>query len=88
MADAKKAEACWKTCDAVYSNTSMALVRWIDGEEEDDDDEGKLDCMCAVGDVIDETVIGPDVFCDSECEVTELYKILIIFKVIFDLFQY
>ena len=82
MADAKEAEACWKTCDAVYANTSMALVRWIATAEQNDDDDGdeggKLDCMCAVGDVIDDTLVGPDVFCDSECKDREMDKILIL----------
>ena len=55
----------------MYANTSMALVRWIaaaEQKDDDDGDEGKLDCMCAVGDVIDDTLVGPDVFCDSECK--------------------
>ena len=39
---------------------------------EEEEDEGKLDCMCAVGDVIDGNIVGPDVFCDSECKVREL----------------
>ena len=81
MADAKEAEACWKTCDAVYANTSMALVRWIATAEQTDDDGdegGKLDCMCAVGDVIDDTLVGPDVFCDSECKDRKMDKILIL----------
>ena len=44
------------------------FLRWMEEEEED----GKLDCMCAVGDVIDRNIVGPDVFCDSECKVREL----------------
>ena len=41
------------------------MIRWIDT------DEGSLDCLCAVGDVIDDTLVGPDVFCDSECHDSE-----------------
>ena len=49
---------------------SLYLYRLIDKQEEDE--EGKLDCMCAVGDVIDGNIVGPDVFCDSECKGREL----------------
>ena len=64
VADAKEADACWRTCDTVYANSSMALVRWIVAD-------GRLDCLCTVGDVIDATVVGPDVFCDTECQNSE-----------------
>ena len=46
---------------------SNFIFRWIG-----DDEDGRLDCMCAVGDVIDDTVVGPDVFCDNECKGSEL----------------
>ena len=64
VADAKEADACWRTCATVYANSSMALVRWIVAD-------GRLDCLCTVGDVIDETVVGPGVFCDTECKNSE-----------------
>ena len=48
---------CWRTCKLIYPNTSLALVS--KSEPSTTASEAKLICHCALGDAIDETMIGP-----------------------------
>jgi hypothetical protein len=65
----KEADVCWKTCNLVYPNTTIALVRWKNTGEEG---SGKLDCRCAEGDRIGADVVGPDIWCNSVCQQKEV----------------
>ena len=51
-------EVCWKTCQLVYPNTSLALVTLINGG---------LSCYCATDDTLTPDVLGPSKFCNQDC---------------------
>ncbi len=67
---AKEAEVCRKTCGMVYPNTTIALVRLREADEDserDSDPADPLECHCAEGGRISRGVIGPQVMCASVC---------------------
>ena len=54
-------DICWKTCELIYPNTSLAIVSW-------NGSSSGLDCHCGLEDAIDLESLGPEIFCNQRCE--------------------
>ncbi len=53
---------CWKTCSLIYPNTTLALISKTNSnriKKTNEENEGKLICHCALGNAIDNRIVGP-----------------------------